>query len=114
MFRFDHFVPDLLRLCFCLNTIQVTGEPLTQRPDDNAESVKARLKTFHDQTEAAIQVNNKPAFNFLCTCLIILFVLFAFFFFSACLHSTTRRKECSRVSTRTIKLTMSLPRFSST
>jgi len=37
----------------------VTGEPLTQRPDDNAVSVQARLKTFHSQTEAAIQYYKK-------------------------------------------------------
>jgi adenylate kinase len=29
----------------------VTGEPLTQRKDDNAETLKARLKAFHAQTK---------------------------------------------------------------
>jgi len=37
----------------------VTGEPLTQRKDDNAESVQARLKSFHSQTSAAIEYYKK-------------------------------------------------------
>ncbi len=28
----------------------VTGEPLVKRKDDNAETLKARLATFHQQT----------------------------------------------------------------
>ncbi len=31
-----------------------TGEPLTQREDDKEETVKARLKVYHDQTEPLI------------------------------------------------------------
>ena len=27
-----------------------TGEPLIQRPDDNAEALKTRLKAYHEQT----------------------------------------------------------------
>lgn len=33
----------------------VTGEPLMQRKDDNAETLKARLGAFHDQTTPVIQ-----------------------------------------------------------
>ena len=29
----------------------ITGEPLSQRSDDNASALKNRLKTYHDQTE---------------------------------------------------------------
>jgi len=29
----------------------MTGEKLTQRPDDNADALKTRLKAYHDQTE---------------------------------------------------------------
>ncbi|WP_275096811.1 adenylate kinase [Sedimenticola hydrogenitrophicus] len=32
----------------------VTGEPLIQRDDDQEETVKARLKVYHDQTEPLI------------------------------------------------------------
>mgnify|MGYP003574496613 CR=1 FL=1 len=32
----------------------VTGEPLVQRDDDKEETVKARLKVYHDQTEPLI------------------------------------------------------------
>jgi adenylate kinase len=32
----------------------VTGEPLIQRDDDREETVKARLKVYHDQTEPLI------------------------------------------------------------
>ena len=32
----------------------VSGEPLIQRDDDQAETVKARLKVYHDQTEPLI------------------------------------------------------------
>jgi adenylate kinase len=31
-----------------------TGEPLIQRDDDKEETVKARLKVYHDQTEPLI------------------------------------------------------------
>lgn len=33
----------------------VTGEPLIQRDDDREETVKARLKVYHDQTEPLIE-----------------------------------------------------------
>jgi adenylate kinase len=33
----------------------VTGEPLIQRDDDKEETVKARLKVYHDQTEPLIR-----------------------------------------------------------
>ena len=32
----------------------VTGEPLIQRDDDKEETVKARLKVYHDQTEPLV------------------------------------------------------------
>ena len=39
----------------------VTGEPLIQREDDRAETVKARLKVYHDQTEPLIAYYSKWA-----------------------------------------------------
>jgi adenylate kinase len=33
----------------------VTGEPLIQRDDDKEETVRARLKVYHDQTEPLVQ-----------------------------------------------------------
>jgi adenylate kinase len=33
----------------------VTGEPLTRRKDDNAETLKARLAAFHAQTAPVIE-----------------------------------------------------------
>ncbi|MGD2083275.1 MAG: adenylate kinase [Chromatiales bacterium] len=33
----------------------LTGEPLVQRDDDKEETVRARLKVYHDQTEPLIQ-----------------------------------------------------------
>jgi adenylate kinase len=32
----------------------VTGEPLVQRSDDNEETVKQRIKTYHDQTKPLV------------------------------------------------------------
>jgi adenylate kinase len=32
----------------------VTGEPLTQRPDDNVETLGARLKAYHEQTSPVL------------------------------------------------------------
>lgn len=32
-----------------------TGEPLMQRADDNADALKARLKSYHDQTEPILE-----------------------------------------------------------
>ena len=39
----------------------VTGEPLIQRDDDREETVKARLKVYHDQTEPLIAYYSKWA-----------------------------------------------------
>jgi len=39
----------------------VTGEPLIQRDDDQEETVKARLKVYHDQTEPLIHYYSKWA-----------------------------------------------------
>ncbi len=39
----------------------VTGEPLIQRDDDKEETVKARLKVYHDQTEPLIDFYSKEA-----------------------------------------------------
>jgi len=39
----------------------VTGEPLIQRDDDQEETVKARLKVYHDQTEPLIAYYSKWA-----------------------------------------------------
>jgi adenylate kinase len=38
-----------------------TGEPLIQRDDDQEETVKARLKVYHDQTEPLIAFYSKEA-----------------------------------------------------
>lgn len=39
----------------------VTGEPLIQRDDDQKETVKARLKVYHDQTEPLVDFYSKLA-----------------------------------------------------
>jgi adenylate kinase len=39
----------------------VTGEPLIQRDDDQEETVKERLKVYHDQTEPLIDFYSKDA-----------------------------------------------------
>ena len=39
----------------------VTGEPLIQRDDDQEETVKARLKVYHDQTEPLVAFYSKWA-----------------------------------------------------
>ena len=39
----------------------MTGEPLIQRDDDQEETVKARLKVYHDQTEPLISFYTKEA-----------------------------------------------------
>ena len=36
-------------------TDDVTGEPLIQRTDDNAETLKKRLATYHDQTNPVVK-----------------------------------------------------------
>ena len=35
--------------------IQVTGEPLVRRSDDNEETLKKRLKTYHEQTKPLVE-----------------------------------------------------------
>lgn len=35
-------------------TDDVTGEPLIQRSDDNAQTLKKRLATYHEQTEPIV------------------------------------------------------------
>ena len=37
----------------------VTGEPLIQRSDDNAETLKKRLSTYHDQTTPVVAYYKK-------------------------------------------------------
>lgn len=37
----------------------VTGEPLIQRSDDNAEALKKRLATYHDQTSPVVNYYQK-------------------------------------------------------
>lgn len=37
----------------------ITGEPLVQRSDDNAESLKKRLATYHKQTEPIVEYYKK-------------------------------------------------------
>lgn len=37
----------------------VTGEPLIQRTDDNAETLKKRLSTYHDQTTPVVSYYRK-------------------------------------------------------
>ncbi|NNJ91407.1 MAG: adenylate kinase [Gammaproteobacteria bacterium] len=39
----------------------VTGEPLIQRDDDQEETVKERLKVYHDQTEPLVDFYSKEA-----------------------------------------------------
>jgi adenylate kinase len=39
----------------------VTGEPLIQRDDDKEDTVRARLKVYHDQTEPLIEYYSKWA-----------------------------------------------------
>ena len=39
----------------------VTGEPLIQRDDDQEETVRARLRVYHDQTEPLIEYYSKWA-----------------------------------------------------
>lgn len=37
----------------------VTGEPLIQRSDDNAETLKKRLATYHQQTAPVVEYYKK-------------------------------------------------------
>jgi adenylate kinase len=39
----------------------VTGEPLIQRDDDQEDTVRARLKIYHDQTEPLINFYSSAA-----------------------------------------------------
>ena len=40
-------------------TDDVTGEPLIQRSDDNAETLKKRLSTYHEQTSPVVAYYQK-------------------------------------------------------
>jgi adenylate kinase len=40
-------------------TDDITGEPLIQRSDDNAETLKKRLGTYHDQTAPVVSYYQK-------------------------------------------------------
>jgi adenylate kinase len=40
-------------------TDDITGEPLIQRSDDNAETLKKRLATYHEQTSPVVQYYQK-------------------------------------------------------
>lgn len=40
-------------------TDDVTGEPLIQRSDDNAETLKKRLVTYHEQTTPVVSYYQK-------------------------------------------------------
>ena len=40
-------------------TDDVTGEPLIQRSDDNADTLKKRLSTYHDQTGPVVSYYQK-------------------------------------------------------
>ena len=40
-------------------TDDVTGEPLIQRTDDNADTLKKRLSTYHDQTSPVVAYYQK-------------------------------------------------------
>ena len=35
-------------------TDDITGEPLMRRPDDNADTLRTRLKAFHEQTKPVV------------------------------------------------------------
>ena len=40
----------------------ITGEPLIQRSDDNAETLKKRLKAYHNQTSPVVDYYKKKGF----------------------------------------------------
>ena len=40
-------------------TDDITGEPLIQRSDDNADTLKKRLGTYHDQTGPVVDYHRK-------------------------------------------------------
>ena len=48
----------------------VTGEPLVQRADDTEETIRARLKAYHEQTAALVgfykSLSEKPGSNIVC------------------------------------------------
>ena len=41
----------------------VTGEPLIQRSDDNAETLKKRLKSYHDMTTPVVEYYKRRGIN---------------------------------------------------
>lgn len=53
----------ILILCFSPPKVEmkddVTGEPLVQRSDDNAEALKKRLDAFHKQTVPVVEYYKK-------------------------------------------------------
>ena len=40
-------------------TDDITGEPLTRRPDDNVDALKKRLETYHKQTAPLVEYYSK-------------------------------------------------------
>ncbi len=46
-----HMFVYVIFLLDSTNNMQITGEPLIQRPDDNVETLAKRLKAFHSETE---------------------------------------------------------------
>ena len=38
-----------------ITALQITGEPLIRRSDDNAEALKKRLEAYHKQTQPLIE-----------------------------------------------------------
>ncbi len=42
-----------------LSTLQITGEPLVQRPDDNEGTVAKRLESYHRQTRPVLEYYGK-------------------------------------------------------
>ena len=42
-----------------MTTLQVTGEPLIRRSDDNEETLRKRLDTFHTQTKPVVDFYEK-------------------------------------------------------
>lgn len=39
--------------------MQITGEPLTRRSDDNADALKKRLEAYHKQTKPLVDYYSK-------------------------------------------------------
>ena len=62
---FTDMMPFWLMLCPLVNppkktmTDDITGEPLIQRSDDNAATLKKRLGTYHEQTGPVVEYYKK-------------------------------------------------------